>query len=120
ILLNKINSHMLFILFTRRHVISVSTWSRVYNSLISVSRMAEFRQDAHKHTHTHTHTHTNPHPTHKTPHTPNHTHTRTHTRDNTPSGKYVLYKTICFEQQCAHTCVIRVNRQAVAMVTTIA
>ena len=33
---------------------------------------------------------------------------------------YVLYKTICFEQQCAHTCVIRVNRQAVAMVTTIA
>ena len=51
---------MLFILFTRRHVISVSTWSRVYNSLLSVSRMAEFRRDAHKHTqatHTHTHTH---------------------------------------------------------------
>ena len=49
---------MLFILFTRRHVISVSTWSRVYNSLLSVSRMAEFRRDAHKHTHTHTYMHT--------------------------------------------------------------
>ena len=46
---------MLFILFTRRHVISVSTWSRDYNSLLSVSRMAEFRHDAHKHTHTHRH-----------------------------------------------------------------
>ena len=49
---------MLFILFTRRHVISVSTWSRVYNSLLSVSRMAEFRRDAHKHTHTDTCAHT--------------------------------------------------------------
>ena len=47
---------MLFILFTRRHVISVSTWSRVYNSLLSVSRMAEFRRDAHKHTDTCAHT----------------------------------------------------------------
>src|SRR4029434_4958819 len=46
---------MLFILFTRRHVISVSTWSRVYNSLLYVSRMAEFRQDAHTHTRARTH-----------------------------------------------------------------
>ena len=50
---------MLFILFTRRHVIFVSTWSRVYNSpLLSVSRMAEFCRDAHKHTHRHTCAHT--------------------------------------------------------------
>ena len=55
---------MLFILFTRRHVISVSTWSRVYNSpLLFVSRMAEFRPDAHKHTHSETRarTHTGEH-----------------------------------------------------------
>src|SRR4029434_6122113 len=45
------NSLMLFILFTRRHVIFVSTWSRVYNStLLSVSRTA------HKHTDTCAHT----------------------------------------------------------------
>src|SRR4029434_7638612 len=49
---------MLFILFTRRHVITVSTWSRDYNSLLSVSRMAAFRHDAHKHTHTDTCAHT--------------------------------------------------------------
>src|SRR4029434_3609543 len=58
---------MLFILFTRRHVISVSTWSRDYNSLLSVSRMAEFRHYARARTHTHT----------PPPHT--HTHTHTHT-----------------------------------------
>src|SRR4029434_10659493 len=45
------NSLMLFILFTRRHVIFVSTWSCVYNSpLLSVSRTA------HKHTDTCAHT----------------------------------------------------------------
>ena len=52
---------MLFILFTRRHVISVSTWSRDYNSLLSVSRMAEFRHYAHKHTHRHVRAHTGEH-----------------------------------------------------------
>ena len=52
---------MLFILFTRRHVIYVSTWSRVYNSLLSVSRMAEFRHYAHKHTHKHVRAHTGEH-----------------------------------------------------------
>ncbi len=38
LLLNKLNNLMLFILFTRRHVISVSTWSSVYSPLLSVSR----------------------------------------------------------------------------------
>src|SRR4029434_3583476 len=49
------SSLMLFILFTRRHVI----WSRVLNSpLLSVSRMAKFSPDAHKHTQTHVCAHT--------------------------------------------------------------
>src|SRR4029434_6286560 len=52
------SSLMLFILFTRGYVLSVSIWSRVYTTLLSVSRMAEFRCDAHKHTHTDTCAHT--------------------------------------------------------------
>ena len=53
---------MLFILFTRRHVISVSTWSRVYNSLLSVSRTAEFRREvAQTQTHRHVRAHTGEH-----------------------------------------------------------
>ena len=40
----------------------------------SVSRMAEFRRDAHKHTHTDTHTYTHP-----FTHSHTHTHTHTHT-----------------------------------------
>ena len=50
---------MLLILFTQRHVISVSTWSRVYISpLLSVSRTAEFHPDARTHWHVRAHTHT--------------------------------------------------------------
>src|SRR4029434_7476763 len=66
---------MLFILFTRRHVISVSTWSRVYNYLLSVSRMAEFRRHAHTHTRAHTNTRAHKH---------THTHTHTHTHSEEP------------------------------------
>src|SRR4029434_7995120 len=49
---------MLFILFTRRHVISVSTWSRVYNSLHHAWRSSA-KTDTHtlRETHTETHAH---------------------------------------------------------------
>ncbi len=65
LLLHKLNSLMLFILFTRRHVISVSTlWSRsLYRAQRSSAPMrtqprAHRHRHRHRHVHTHTHTHT--------------------------------------------------------------
>src|SRR4029434_5236703 len=69
---------MLFILFIRRHVIFVSTWSRVYNSLLSVSRTAHKHTDTcaqlqtHSHKQNHTHFHKDIH---------KHTHTNSHIQD---------------------------------------